>query len=313
MIARRSRTTATRDRPASSEDLALLVSVIDEGSLSAAGRSLGISTAMVSRRLQAVEDRLGVRLVARTSRSLRPTDEGADLYERGKRILADLGEACEAAMADGKSLSGTVRLLAPISFGLRQIAPVLGAFCAANPMVRVEMDLADRAADITEGGYDLQISMGLPMGDSLVTRRLLRSRRAVCAAPSYWERAGLPGGPEDLRARDCILLRRGRVAQDRWRFRTGGGLQQVQVAGRLSSNSGEITRAWALAGLGVVLKSLWDVDEDLRSGALVEVFADLVDEQSDIYACYPSRGLLTKRVRSLVDFLAVRLRASPSG
>lgn len=301
-----SRTAAARDRAVDSEDLALLVAVIDAGSLSGAGRSLGVSTAMVSRRLQAVEGRLGVRLVARTSRSLRATDEGADLCDRARRILADLGEACEAAMSDGGSLSGTVRLLAPVSFGLRQIAPAIGAFCAANPRVRVEVDLADRAADLAEGGYDLQISVGLPACDSLVTRRLLQGRRAVCAAPSYWARAGLPERPEDLRARDCILSRRGRVAQDRWRFRTEAGPQHVQVAGRLSSNSGEDTRAWALAGLGVVLKPLWEVDGDLRSGALVEVFPELVDEPADVYACYPSRSLLTRRVRSLTDFLAAR-------
>lgn len=301
-----------REEPVSSGDLSLLAAVIEEGSLSAAGRTIGLSTAMVSRRLQAVEDRLGVRLVARTSRSLRPTDEGVDLYERGKRILADLGEATHAVMADGSSLSGTVRLLVPLSFGRRHIAPIVGAFCADNPKIRVEMDLADRASDMIEGGYDLQISIGLPMGDSLITRRLMRRRRAVCASPAFWQRAGLPQRPEDLARMECILLRRGRAPVDRWCFRTDAGPRKIQVSGRLSSNSGEITHAWALAGLGVILKSLWDVEDDLRSGALVEVFADLVDEQTDIYACYPTRTMLTKRVRALVECLAAELRDSPA-
>jgi len=288
-------------------DLRLFARLVGAGSLSAAARELNASPAAMSRRLAGLEERLGVRLIARTSRRFELTEEGSLLHERCIRILAEIDEAEAEASAKGRAPHGLLRIGAPSEFGRRRIAPLISRFTDIHDKVKVHLTLSDAGVDMVESGLDVVLRLGLPPEAGVIATKLLGGRRIVCAAPSYIERHGLPQTPDDLARHDCIRLVRGRWVFDHWTFRDGDGRREVRVDGTLTTSSGEVVHDWALSGKGLALKALWDVEEDLAAGRLVECLADHWCDEIDLYAIYLSRKHLPPRVRVFLDFIRAAL------
>lgn len=287
-------------------DLLLFVRAIEAGSLSAAGRTLGLSPAVASKRLTRLEARLGTRLMQRSSRKLTLTDEGSAYFERARSILAELEDA-EAAVAQDGRVRGSLRITATVAFGQRWLAPLVAEFARQHPQVSIQLHLGDGLRDLVGEGFDLAIRIGQPQDSSLIARRIVANRRLVVASPAYLARAGMPQTPADLSDHDCILMMRDGAPNPIWRFTIDGSATPVAVRGRLSSDDGRLIQDWALAGLGLALKSLWDVAEDLRSGRLVSVLDGYASEGHDIFALYPSRRFVSARTRQFIDALVLYL------
>jgi len=282
----------------------LFVQAVRSGSLSAAGRVLGLSPAVASKRLARLEERLGVRLLQRSSRRLALTREGAIFVERCAAILADV-DAAEAAVSAGRDEArGMLRVSAPVALGRRWVGPVVERFTASHPAVAVHLSLTDAVVDLIDGGLDLAVRIGELPDSRLVSRRLADNRRVVCAAPAYLRRRGRPRTPADLREHDCLLLSRQAEASVEWSFEEDGAAVSIQPHARLLSDNGEQVHAWALAGRGLQRRSIWDVADDLAAGRLVEVLARHASRAAPIHAVYPSRRFLPAKTRLFVDLLA---------
>lgn len=287
-------------------ELAALVRTVDCGSQAAAARELGVTPAMVGRYIQALEDRLGTRLLNRTTARQSLTEAGATFYARASSILEQMDEAETNAADRQAEPRGTLRINAPMSFGARHLAAVVAGFCERNPKVRVEMVLNDRLVDLVEEGYDVAVRIGRLAESGLVARRLSPCRLVVCASPDYLERRGRPATPADLRGHNCLLYAYASNG-DVWRF-LGEHEEEVRVAGSLVINNGDALLAAALAGQGVILQPAFIAGEDLQAGRLVRLLPDWRLEDLDVYAVYPSARHLSPKVRGFVDFLALRFR-----
>ncbi|MES1941355.1 transcriptional regulator, LysR family protein [Salinisphaera sp. T5B8] len=279
----------------------VFVQVVEAGSLSAAARELGLSPAVVSRRLAALEQRLGVRLINRTTRSLALTDEGAAFQTRCIRILADIDEAETQAAIGAQAASGELRVTSTVAFA-RRLAPLLYEFQRVHEGVRVRLHASDSVVNIVEGGFDLAVRFGALADSSLIARELAPNRRVICAAPAYLARYGRPSHPQELVHHDCVLM--GDPGPGVWQFADGSS---VRVNGALASNDGEIAHLWALQGAGLVLKSIWDVQQDLDAGRLETVLDAHPLACAHIHAMYPHRRFVAPKVRLCVDFLRARL------
>jgi DNA-binding transcriptional LysR family regulator len=288
-------------------DIALFAVIVAEGSLSAAARALQTSPAAMSRRLSALESQLGVRLVTRTSRRFDLTEEGALFHERCARIVAEIEEAEAEAMQGLATPRGHLQVSAPVQWGRRFLAPVIGRFSARYPAIEVHLVLSDTSMDVVNDGLDVAIGIEPPSGSDVIVRRLLSSDRVVCAAPTYLQAHGTPRAPDDLREHDCIRLVMGRRVIDRWRFKHGEGTRIVQVAGKLTTTSTEVVNDWALAGLGIAWRAEADVAEYLAAGALVTCLEAYRCEVVDLYAAYASKRHLPTRTRGFLDFIAAEL------
>jgi DNA-binding transcriptional LysR family regulator len=289
-------------------ELRLLCHLVAAGSLSEAARRWGSSTPAVSRRLAAMEARLGVRLVNRTSRRFTLTEEGALLHERGVKILADISEAEAEACARVASPRGRIRVGAPMEFGRRRIAPLVAEFRDRYPNVGVELVLSDAGLELIEDGFDIVIRYELPHDQNVVAKKLLSSRRVVCASPAYFKQHGKPDKPEDLLGHECIRLVRGRRVFDRWVFRVGGALQEISVSGALSTTSGEVLHEWALAGKGIAFKAVWDVEADIRARRLVECLGQYSCDEFNMFAIFAPGMHVPPRVRVFIDYLEAALK-----
>lgn len=270
-------------------------------------RQLNLSPAVVTKRIAALENRLGVRLLTRTTRSCRLTDDGAAFLNRCRDILALMNETLEEMRARTTSPSGALRVVVPISFGRNHVAPLVAEFRRAYPSVTIQLFFSDGGDDLLAREFDLAIRIGLPTRGDFVVRRLLSARRAVCAAPCYLQAHGIPETPTDLTRHQCIVLLRDLLPLDHWMFEQGGIMETVRVNAVLASNNGEVTQRWIGEGLGIGLKSLWDIKDDLEEGRLIELFPGLCAERGDIFVVYPDRNNLPARVRLFVDLLATRL------
>jgi DNA-binding transcriptional LysR family regulator len=290
-------------------DLRLLVQLVAAGSLSEAARRLQSSPPVMSRRLAAMEQRLGVMLVSRGSRRFNLTEEGSLLHQRALRILADIDEAEAEAATKGKEPRGTLRVSAPLQIGRRLIAPLIGRFVERYPEIDAQLVLSDSDCDIVGDELDVALTVGTPTDPDLVMRRLLVSRKVICASPAYLSRFGMPKVPEDLLRHNCIRKLRGRRAQDTWRFLDERGYRDIRVSGSLTTNSGEVMHEWLLNGRGIGLKALWDIEEDLESGRLVECLAGFSDDRLELCASFVGRPYLLPRTRAFVDFIAEALSA----
>ncbi|MES1928011.1 transcriptional regulator, LysR family protein [Salinisphaera dokdonensis CL-ES53] len=279
----------------------IFVQVIEAGSLSAAARELGLSPAVVSRRLAALEKRLGVRLINRTTRSLSLTDEGADFQARCLRILAEIEEAETQAAIGARATSGELRVTTSVAFA-RRLAPLLHDFQQTHEGLSVRLHASDAVVNIVEGGFDLAVRFGTLADSSLIAREVAPNRRVICAAPAYLARHGRPSHPDELVHHDCVLM--GDPPLATWQFADG---TSVHVNGRFTSNDGEIAHLWALQGAGLVLKSIWDVQEDLASGRLKTVLDAHPLPCAAIHAMYPHRRFVAPKVRLCVDYLRERL------
>jgi DNA-binding transcriptional LysR family regulator len=283
--------------------------VVEHGSFAKAAERLEVSTSACSRRVADLEAHLDVRLLNRTTRRLSLTESGQAFYERCVQVLADLEEAEQAAAMSAARPRGTLKLSCGISFGVRHVARLVGAFVARHPEVRFDVQLSDRFVDLVEEGFDLAIRIGESPTQNLIARKLGETRLVPCAAPVYLREHGAPGTPVDLERHACLtyeyLPQRGT-----WRFQDpAGGDHTVRVTGPVHANNGDMLAAAAVEGIGIAMEPDFIVDADVAAGRLVRVLADYVPAPTNVYAVYPSRRHLSAKVRAFVDFLAERFTA----
>ncbi|MEJ2795807.1 LysR family transcriptional regulator [Iodobacter sp. LRB] len=287
-------------------DMRLFVSAVACGSLSAAGRELGFSPAVGSKRLSRLEADLGVRLLQRSSRRLALTEEGLIYYERCQAILAEVADA-EAAVSSGRQeAQGVLRVSSPVALGRRWIGPALAELAMMAPSLTVQLTLTDQLVDLIEGGLDCVVRIGGAPDSRLIARHLTNNRRVICAAPAYFDQRGMPQTPAELAAHDCIVMSRSGVAHADWRLeqRDTGVQTTVRVKGRFATDNGELAHDWALAGLGLVRRSVLDVADELAGGQLVEVLPQWAGADAPVQVLYASRRHLPARVRLFIDHLA---------
>jgi DNA-binding transcriptional LysR family regulator len=292
--------------------LEVFVKVVAVGSLSAAARAMGLSQTMVTKHIAALEARLGVKLFHRTTRRLSITEAGRSYLESAERILAELGAADSSVSSDRFEPRGLLRVNAPVSFGIRQIAPLLCEFAQRHPGVSVELGLNDRLVDLAEEGWDLALRIGSLSDSSLIARRLAPCRTVLAAAPAYLAGHGTPRTVADLARHNCLGYTLSRfTGVDHWTFGPRGETK-VPVAGNLRSNNGDALRAAAVAGQGILYQPTFVLADDLRAGTLVALTLDLPTmEFGGIYAVYlPDRNPAAK-LRAFIDFLIERFASTP--
>lgn len=292
------------------EGMAVFAEVAGARSFSAAARALGLSKSAVSKRIARLEDRLGLRLLNRTTRRLSLTEAGAVFYERCTQILAAARAAEQAVLDLDGAPRGLLRVSAPMSFGIRHLGRAVAAFMARHPAVQVALDLDDRRVDLVGEGYDLALRIAEMPPSSLVGRRIAVNRRIVCAAPAYLARHGTPRQPEELRRHNCLMYSYLASGAD-WQFRGPAGPMTVRVRGSLTANNGDVLREAAVAGLGIILSPTFLIGPELRQGLLVPVLRDHWNADTGIYAIYPPTRHLSPKVRAFIDFLAERFGATP--
>ena len=287
-------------------DLSFFTLLARQPSLAAAAQLLGVTPPAVSRRLAALEQRLGVRLLNRTTRRLSLTPQGERYLEHGEQILRDI-ESLECSLsASHESPCGLLRINATFGFGRRHLAPLIADFAKLWPEVEIILQLTDRPLDLTEHAMDIGIRFGEPPDARILARKIAANRRLLCASPDYLARHGRPLTPRDLAAHACIVIRENNAAFNNWQLADGKQQTMVKVRGPLSTNHGEIAVDWALAGHGIVLRSEWDIAGYLRSGQLIRVLEPWLGSSADIHAVFPQRHHLSATVRVFLDFLAER-------
>ena len=295
-------------------DLAFFSLLARQPSLAAAAQIIGVTPPAVSRRLAALEKRLGVRLLNRTTRRLSLTPEGERYLEDGDQILRDI-ENLERSLSESRGTPrGLLRINASFGFGRRHLAPLISDFVKTWPDVEIILQLSDRPLDLTEHALDIGIRFGMPPDSRILARKIATNRRLLCASPDYLAQHGVPLEPRDLLAHRCIVIRENDRAFNNWQLTDGKQQTMVKVRSPLAVNHGEIAAGlanyevsnWALAGHGIVLRSEWDIAADLRRGDLVRVLAPWVGASADIHAVYPTRHHLSAKVRVFLDFLAAR-------
>ena len=288
-------------------ELQLFVEIVKAGNLSAAARALNSSPAAMSRGLSALESRLGVRLVTRTSRTFELTEEGHLFYERCERIVSDIAEAEAEASSQGKTVKGRLRIGAPMEIGRRLIAPLVARFIEKYPGIQIHLNLSDSGLDVIDDGLDIALRVGLPTDGSLIAKKILSTRRIVCASPDYVKRHGMPRRPEELRQHNCIRLVRGRRVMDAWSFQEGGKRFELTVSGSLTTTSGEVVHNWVHAGRGIALKAVWDIQPDLVTGTIVECLNNFWCDEIDLFALCANRQHLSPRIRVFLDYVSATL------
>lgn len=288
------------------KNLTLFLGIIEKGGMAAAGRELGLSPATVSERLASLETYYGARLLTRTTRSISLTDEGRMLVKGAKRLLAE-AEEIEAGIKLGvHKISGPIRISAPIDLGRNHIAPMLDQFIAKNPEIKIDLILNDGYIDLVAQGVDLALRFGSLAGSTLRAKNLGPNRRVVCASPDYLEKNGAPEHPDDLVRHNCILMRFGGTADNQWEFSVNKRRKIFRVQGNRVVNDGDLLRLWCCAGHGIALKSIWDVRDDLKTGALIEVLNAYAPPPTNLQIVYPSGATQPRRIKRLIEELTTQ-------
>ncbi|MGC2784631.1 MAG: LysR family transcriptional regulator [Roseiarcus sp.] len=285
-------------------EIELFRAVVEAGGISAGALALGSSPPAVSRRLAALETRLGVRLAKRSARRFRLTEEGVLYYERARTLLADLRDVEAEVSARGSAARGLLKVGAPMELGRRKIAPLLAEFAAGHPRLQAHLVLSDAGLEVEQDAIDVALRIDRPDDPAVITRKVASTRRVLCAAPFYLAAHRTPQRPADLSGHECLRLARLHRLHDRWRFRTDSGVEEVKVGGSLSSSSGDVLHEWALEGRGLSLEAFWDVAEDLKAGRLVECLADTSADGIELFAAFAPGQPTPPRIRLFVDFMA---------
>lgn len=289
------------------KQLESFVSVATRGSLTAAARFEGVAPAIMGRRLDALEERLGVKLLVRTTRRITLTHEGSAFLEDCQRLLADLGNAEASVSAGGIKASGHLKLTAPAGFGRRHVAPLVPLFRELHPDVRISLSLSDRVVDLVAEGFDCAVRVGDMPDSSLVNVRLADNRRLCVATPTYLKQHGTPTHPNDLSKFDCLTLSSDASQTRGWVFKVPKGntfeLVHQKPGGPLDCSDGEVLHDWCRSGYGIAWRSTWEVAAEIASGALVPVLEDFAAPANGIYAVFPASKHLPLRVRLWIDFL----------
>jgi DNA-binding transcriptional LysR family regulator len=289
------------------QQMSSFVAVVEAGSFVAAAGATGLSKAAVSRHVGELEQRLGIRLLHRTTRRLSLTEEGRLFFERAKELLESIDEAESQLTQRAGEARGLIRVNAPLSFGALHLAPLWGPFADANPKVSLDITLSDRVVDLVDEGYDLAVRITTIPDSTLVTRKLASTRMVLCASPGYLGVHGVPAHPHEL-ARHPVISYTYWSTRDEWHFTGPEGPVSVRIVSRIHTNNGDTCRRAALANHGLILQPDFIVGEDLRRGDLVEVLPGYRAAEVGIYAAYPSRKNLPLKTRRLIDYLADSLR-----
>jgi len=284
------------------------VSVATRGSLTAAARAEGVAPAIMGRRLDALEEHLGVKLLVRTTRRISLTHEGSAFLEDCQRLLADVANAEASVSAGGVKASGHLRITAPAGFGRRHVAPLVPRFLAQHPDVTISLNLSDRVVDLAGEGFDCAVRVGDLPDSSLVSVRIADNRRLCVATPDYLHRHGTPRHPSELAQHDCLTLSSEASQTRGWAFRMpaeGGGadVTYLKPSGPLDCSDGQVLHDWCLAGHGIAWRSTWEVEGEVASGRLVAVLEDFAAPPNGIYVLFPQRKHLPLRVRLWIEHL----------
>ncbi len=279
------------------------VSVAAKGSLTAAAQSEGVAPAVVGRRIDALEERLGVKLLLRTTRRISLTHEGSAFLEDCQRFLADIGNAEASVSAGGVKASGFLRITAPAGFGRRHVAPLVRGFLARHPDVKLSLNLSDRVVDIVHEGIDCAVRVGDMPDSSLVSMRLADNRRLCVAAPAYLQRAGTPKHPSELGRHECLALSSDASQTRGWAFSVDGAVSHWRPSGRGDCSDGQVLHAWCRQGLGIAWRSTWEVEADIAAGTLLQLLEAFAAPPNGIYAVLPQRKHLPLRLRLWIDHL----------
>jgi DNA-binding transcriptional LysR family regulator len=283
------------------------VSVAARGSLTAAANAEGVAPAIMGRRLDALEERLGVKLLLRTTRRITLTHEGSAFLEDCQRLLSDLANAEASVSAGGVKASGHLRITAPAGFGRRHVAPLIPKFYELHPDVTISLNLSDRVVDIAGEGFDCAVRVGDMPDSSLVSVRMADNRRLCVATPAYLARHGTPQSPAELSRFHCLTLSSDASQTRGWAFKLPvGEVSYLKPGGPLDCSDGQVLHEWCLAGYGIAWRSTWEVEAEIASGQLVAVLEAFAAPPNGIYAVFPQRKHLPLRVRLWIDFLKER-------
>jgi DNA-binding transcriptional LysR family regulator len=284
------------------DDREVFFSVVEAHGFGAAARRLETTPASVSRRVKALEERLGVRLLQRTTRKLSLTEAGERYFREGRRLLHELDDLEQALTASSHEPEGELRIVAPMSFGQRRLASTVARFAALHRKLRVSLILEDRETDLIDEAADLAIRIGYPADSSMVARAIAPIPRHACASPEYLERRGCPEAPEDLLHHDCLhynLI----SEREEWTFLVDNGEQTLAIKGSFCSNNGDALAAAAMQGLGITLLPNFIVEEGLADGRLVKVLEDFERAPLTLFALYPSRQHVPAKTRTFLEYL----------
>lgn len=288
-------------------EMTVFTAVVDAGSFVGAVDGLRMSKAAVSRHVDALEQRLGVRLLQRTTRRLSLTEEGRIFYQRAREVLAALDDAESEITSRTQEPSGLIRINVPLTFGILHLAPRWSDFMAAYPQVDLDITLNDRVVDLVDEGYDLAVRIGDMPSSALISRKLVATRMVLCASPTYLAQHGAPTHPHEL-AGHRVLAYTNWSGRDEWQFDGPHGKVSVSTRARVYANNGDTCRAIALAHGGIMLQPSFMLQDDLRRGDLVELMPEFRAIEIGVYAVYPTRKQLPLKVRRLVDFLVEAFR-----
>lgn len=291
-------------------EMAVFARVVGAGGFSRAARELKLTPSAVSKKVSRLEDRLGARLLNRTTRRIALTEVGEAFYTRCQRILADIDEAERAVSRADSAARGTLRMSASIAFGQRQIVPLVPEFLERYPDLRVDLTMTDHIVNLVEEGVDVAVRVSSLPDSALVVRKLAPERRIICAAPDYLASHGTPRTPADLVHHNCLTY--STLAANEWKFAGADGVFSVDARGNFEANGGEAMREMALSGVGLVRLATFLIGPDIRAGRLVPLLTDYERaEGSAVYAVYPHRRHLSTKVRAFVDFLVEKMTPTP--
>ncbi len=279
------------------------VEVAEKGSLARAALEQNITPVMLGRRIDALEKRLGVKLMYRTTRHLTLTEKGLVYLEHCRKLLNDLGYADKMVSEGRHKATGHLIVSAPAAFGRKHVAPHAPAFVAANPDVQISFNLTDRVVDLVREGYDISIRIGGVIDPSFVAVKLASNRRVVCGTPDYLQRKGTPVTLDDLAQHNCLAFNLQGGQQRGWYFQDQGKPVTIKANGNLDCNDGELLHRWACEGLGLAWRSTWEIQAELASGALVTVLDEYALPQYDVMAVYPQQRHLPAKIRFFIDAL----------
>jgi LysR family transcriptional activator of dmlA len=295
-------------------DLGFFVALANAGSLSAAAREQGISTAAVSRHLGHMESRLGFALLNRTTRRMNLTPEGEIYLDYARKIQGDIDDLSDRLLGSNAAPQGLLRVNATLGFGRSHIAPLMSEFCEKFPQVDIQLQLSVNPPPSADDSYDVCFRFGHPPDSRSIARFIAPNRRLLVASPKYLKKFGIPKTPEELKQHNCIGIRQGDEAYGVWRFTILQGKRKaeqalsVKVRGNLTTNDGGIAVSWALDGHGILLRAEWDIQKYLKSGQLIQVLDAYKSPDADIYAIYAERHRTSLRVKALMDFVAAKFQ-----
>lgn len=279
------------------------VDVVEKGSMARAALEQSITPVMLGRRIDALEKRLGVKLMHRTTRHLTLTEQGSVYLDHCRKLLGELDQA-ERMIAEGRhKATGHLIVSTPAAFGRKHVAPHAPAFQVANPEVKISFNLTDRVVDLVREGYDVGIRIGGAIDPNFVAVKLATNRRVVCGTPEYFERNGIPRTLEDLQQHNCLSFNLQGGQQRGWYFQKNGKPVTMRAEGKLDCNDGELLHRWAMEGLGLAWRSTWEIQSQLAEGSLITVLDDFALPHYDIMAVYPQQRHLPAKIRFFIDYL----------